>query len=110
MKCNQLCPGFELVSPCPFPTNINIISRVENGFKLAKKKSKRYPAQTITDADYADDIELLANTPTQAKSLIHSLERAAGDISLQASADKTEYMCFGQRVDISTLKLVDKFT
>ena len=27
----------------------------ENGFKLTKKRSRRYPAKTITDADYADD-------------------------------------------------------
>ena len=37
----------------------------ENGFKLAKERGRRYPAQTITDADYADDIALLANTPAQ---------------------------------------------
>ena len=35
----------------------------ENGFELRKKRSRRYPAQTIKDADYADDIALLANTP-----------------------------------------------
>ena len=46
----------------------------ENGFKLAKERSRRYPAQTITDMDYADDIVLLANTPAQAKSLLHSLK------------------------------------
>ena len=28
----------------------------ENGFKLTKQRSRRYPAKTITDADYADDI------------------------------------------------------
>ena len=56
---------------------------------LAKKRSRRYPAQTITDVDYADDIVLLANTPAQAKSLLHSLERAAGGISLHVNADKT---------------------
>ena len=38
-----------------------------NGFELTKKKSRRYPAKTITDADYADDIAILANTPNQAK-------------------------------------------
>ena len=32
------------------------------GFKLAKEISRRYPAQAITDADYADDIALLAST------------------------------------------------
>ena len=31
----------------------------ENGFELTKKRSKRYPAKTITDADYADDLTLL---------------------------------------------------
>ena len=31
----------------------------------------------IMDADYADDIALLANTPTQAESLLRSLEQAA---------------------------------
>ena len=36
----------------------------ENGFKLAKERGRRYRTQTITDVDYADDISLLANTPT----------------------------------------------
>ena len=31
----------------------------------------------ITDADNADDIAILANTPNQAETLLHSLERAA---------------------------------
>ena len=87
----------------------------ENGFELTKKKSRRYPAKTITDADYADDIALLANTPNQAETLLHSLERAAAGIGLHVNAHKTEFMCFNQKGDISTqdgtsLKLVDKFT
>ena len=49
---------------------------------------------TITDANNADDIVLLANTPTQAKSLLHSLEQATGGIGLHVNADKTVYMCF----------------
>ena len=35
----------------------------ENGFKLAKERSRRYPTQSVTDADNADDTALLANTP-----------------------------------------------
>ena len=46
----------------------------ENSFKLTKERSRRYPTQTITDMDYVDDIALLANTPAQAKTLLHSLE------------------------------------
>ena len=46
----------------------------ENGFELTKKRSRRYPAKTITNADYADDIAILANTPNQVETLLHSLE------------------------------------
>ena len=46
----------------------------ENGFELTKKRNRRYPAKTITDADYADDIAILANTPNQAETLLQSLE------------------------------------
>ena len=87
----------------------------ENGFELTKKRSKRYPAKTITDADYADDLALLANTPNQADTLLHSLERVAAGIGLYVNAHKTEYMCYNQTGNITTLdraslKLVDKFT
>ena len=81
----------------------------ENGFELTKRRSKRYPAKTITDANYADDLALLANTPN------HSLERVAAGIDLHVNANKTEYMCYNQTGNIATLdraplKLVDKFT
>ena len=74
-----------------------------------------YPTQTTMDVDYADDIVLLANAPTQDESLLHSLERAAAGIDLHVNAQKTEYICFNQTGDISTLngnslKLVDRFT
>ena len=87
----------------------------KHGFEVTKKRSRRYPAKTITDADYADDIALLANTPNQAKTLLHSLERAAEGIGLNVNAHKTEHMCYNQTDDISTLdgtslKLVDKLT
>ena len=94
---------------------ISIDKIKENGFELTKKRSRRYPATTITDADYADDIAILANTPDQAETLLHSLEQAAANIGLYVNAHKTEYMCYNQTGDISTLegtplKLVDKFT
>ena len=87
----------------------------ENGFELTKKRGRRYPAKTITDANYADDIAILANTPNQAETLLHSLEQAATGISFHVNGHKTEYVCFNQTGDISTLdgislKLVDKFT
>ena len=70
----------------------------DNGFKLTKERNRRYPAQTITDVDIA----LLANTLAQTEILLHSLERAAAGIDIHVNADKTEYMCFNQRGDISS--------
>ena len=87
----------------------------ENGFELIKKRSRRYPAKTITDANYADDIAILAKTPNQAETLLHSLERAAAGIGLYVNAHKTEYMSYNQTGDFSTLDgtsltQVDKIT
>ena len=58
---------------------------------------------------------LLTNTPTEAESLLHSLEQAAGGIGLQVNTDKTESMCVNQKGSISSLnggslKLADKLT
>ena len=68
----------------------------------------------MTGMHYADDIALLANTPTQAKTLVHNLEQAAGEIGLHVNTMKTEYLCFNQEGNISTLngsslKLEEKF-
>ena len=65
--------------------------------------------------EYTYDIALLANTPNQAETLLHCLERATACIGLYVNAHKTEYMCYNQTGDIYTLdgtylKLVDKYT
>ena len=67
------------------------------------------------DADYADDIAILANAPAQAEIRLHGLERVTAGIGLHLNAHKTECMCYNQIGDISplngsSLKLVDKFT
>ena len=54
----------------------SIDSMKENRLTLEKARSRRYLAQTITYADYADDITFLANTLTQANSLLLSPEQA----------------------------------
>ena len=49
-----ICLGYVL------KTSINKMK--DNGFKLTNERSRRYLAQKITDANYADDIALLAKT------------------------------------------------
>ena len=65
----------DILAPYLFIISVDYMLRTsidkmkENDF-LLKERSRKYPAQTITDMDYADDIVLLANTPA----LLHSLE------------------------------------
>ena len=67
----------DTLAPCFFIICLDYVLRIsidkikENSFKLTKERSKRYPAKTITDANYA----LLANAPTQAETLLHNLEQ-----------------------------------
>ena len=42
-------------------TSIDLMK--EKGFKLAKESSRRYPAQTIMDANYADYTDDIASNP-----------------------------------------------
>ena len=64
---------------------------------LKKARTRRYPALTMTVADYVDDLALLANTLAQAESLVHRMEQAAGTIGLHVNTNKTEYMWFNQK-------------
>ena len=113
-------PNFNIVTGAwqgdTFVSYLIIICLIkENGFTLKKTRSKWYLAETMTDADYIDDLILLANTLAQTKSLQHSLKQAIGSIDLYVKANETEFTCFKQEGAISTLcgkplKLVDQFT
>ena len=87
----------------------------ENDFTLKMTRSRQHLTETIMDTDYADAIAILANTPTQAESLLHSLETVVGGTCLHVNKNKMELMYFNQERVISSLKgcllkLVDKFT
>ena len=114
LQGDTLAPHLFIISlDCVLRTSIDKIK--ENGLELTKKRSRKYPVKTITDTDYADDLAILANSSAQAETQLHSMEQAAAVIGLHVNAHKTEYMCFNQTGDLSTLggsslKLVDKFT
>ena len=56
-----LAPYFFIIC-LDYVLRISIDKMKDNSFKLAKERSRIYPAKTITDADYADNVALLANT------------------------------------------------
>ena len=47
-----------------------LIKSKKTVFKLTKERSRRYPAKKINDANFTNDIALLANTPTKAETLL----------------------------------------
>ena len=114
LQGNSLAP-YLFITYLDYVLRTSIDKIKENGFELTKKRSRRYPAKTITEANYTDDIAILANAPAQAETLLYILERATAGIGFHVNACKTEYMCYNQTGDIFTLKrnslkLVDKFT
>ena len=59
---------------------------------LKKKKwgrSRRHPAETITDANYTGDLALLSNTSAEAECLLRNLEHTARGIGLYVNTVKT---------------------
>ena len=91
LKGDTLAPNLFIMSlDYVLRTSINKIK--ENGFKLTKERSRRFPAKTIIDAGDANDITLLANDPNQAETLLYNLEQAAAGIGLHVNAHKTIYV------------------
>ena len=52
---------------------ISIDLMKENGFMLKKPRKRQHPTETMMDINYADDLAIFANTPTQTKSLLYYL-------------------------------------
>ena len=64
------------------------------GFTLTQRKSRRYPAVKITDADFADDIALFSDNIKDAQELLDRLELAANEVGLYLNTSKTEFMMY----------------
>ena len=69
----------------------------------------------MTNSDYANDLEQLANTPSQAESMLQFLDQLEGCISLYVNANKTEIMRFKPETNVFILsgkpwKLGNQFT
>ena len=54
-----------------------------------KNKSIKYPAETMTNIDYADDHVLLANTTNQDKYLLYSPEQEARHTGFSLNPNKS---------------------
>ena len=101
LQRNTLAP-YKFIICLDYVLRMSIDIMKANSFTLEKARRRRYTAWIIIDADYTDDIALLAKYSVE----LHSLEKTAGAIGLRVNAEKIEYMCFNQnqRGDISIQK------
>ena len=88
----------------------------ELGFQLYRQRSRRVPAVTVTDLDFADDLALLTEEMEQAQEILLRLENEAEKVGLMCNAKKTEVQAFNQDRPVSiqakngeTLKVVENF-
>ena len=55
----------------------------DKGLEVQPRRSSRYPARHLTDADFADDdLALISGSLANAQSLLSSLEKAANCVGL----------------------------
>ena len=71
----------------------------ELGLTLHQRQSRRIPAKSITDLDFADDIVLLSNEINQARTLLNRVEEECLKIGLKINAKKTKSMFFNSTVE-----------
>ena len=86
------------------------------GFTIEERKSRRTPATSITDLDFADDIALISDQVQETQELLTRIEKATAKVGLCINVKKTVVMPFHQtdNVEIKTregvkLKSVEEF-
>jgi len=86
------------------------------GFTLVPRRSRRHPAKTISDLDYADDLATITNTIQDAQQLLYQLETAAAEVGLHINAKKTQCISYNQpaggilnAIDGSVIKEVEDY-
>ena len=65
---------------------------IESGIVTHPRRSRRHPAISLNDLDFADDIALLESSMTNAQAQLSRTAAAAEDLGLVISVPKTEYM------------------
>ena len=73
-----------------FRLRLSLDNLNDRGLQIQPRRSRRHPAQQLTDLYFADDLALI--TVEDAEALLHSLERAAALIRLYCNVSKTEYI------------------
>ena len=74
----------------------------ELGLTLTPRRSRRIPAESLCDLDFADDIVLMSNAAIQAQQLLMRVERECKGVGLGLNSSNTKTMYINTEVE--TLK------
>ena len=91
LQGDTLAP-FLFIVVLDYVLRLSLDSMNEKGVKTKPRQSRRYPAQHLTDLDFADDLALISESIKDAESLIQSLEFAASQVGLYCNEGKTEFV------------------
>ena len=69
-----------------------VTSQLDSGIVTHPRRSRRHPAKSLNDLDFADDIALLESSISRAQAQLTKTAEAAADLGLVISAPKIEYM------------------
>ena len=91
LQGDTLAP-FLFIIVVDYVMRISVDTMSENGYQLRPKRSSRYPAEFLTDTDFADDIALISQSLEHAQDLLQSLEQASNGVGLYLNETKTKCM------------------
>ena len=69
-----------------------VTPQLDSGVVTHPRRSRRHPAKSLNDMDFADDIALLESSISRAQAQLTKTAEAAAYLGLVISAPKTEYM------------------
>ncbi|KAL5252408.1 hypothetical protein ACHWQZ_G015245 [Mnemiopsis leidyi] len=67
-------------------------NETEHGFTLKPAQSRRVVSETVTDAEFADDVALVTDSIEASQNLLGRLETAASSVGLSMNDEKTEFL------------------
>ena len=90
LQGDTLAP-FLFIIVVDYVMRISVDTMSENGY-LRPKRSSRYPAEFLTDTDFADDIALINQSLEHPQDLLQSLEQASNGAGIYLNETKTKCM------------------
>ena len=91
LQGDTLAP-FLFVVVLDYVLRLSLDSMNEKGMMIKPRRSRRYPAEYLTDLDFADDLALISESIKDAESLLQSLEFAASQVGLYCNEGKTKFI------------------